>query len=203
MTKSAKGTVEAPGKQVKQKSGLNRSILASGWGSLERKLEYKAGDLRKVNPAYTSQTCSRCGHVHRDNRPSQAVFACGACGFRANADHNAAINILVRAGLPCVPVSARGTGAAARRGAIPWGPRRPVNEMGQLSSPAYKSHLMWSAGSGRPDSFWQVGGLGASRCRTGVHNLGSVEESVKTCPICFLTVFDRFSTPQSMRPTTA
>ena len=118
MTKSAKGTVEAPGRNVKQKSGLNRSILASGWGSLERKLAYKAGLLLKVDPAYTSQTCSRCNHVHRDNRPSQAVFACGACGFRANADHNAAINILVRAGLPSVPVSARGTGAAARRGAI-------------------------------------------------------------------------------------
>ena len=122
MTRSAKGTVEAPGQQVKQKSGLNRAaILASGWGGLERKLEYKAGALLKVDPAYTSQRCSRCGHVHRDNRPSQAVFACGACGFRANADHNAAINILVRAGLPCVPVSARGTGASARRGAIPWG----------------------------------------------------------------------------------
>ena len=50
---------------------------------------YKAGDLRKVNPAYTSQRCSRCGHVDQSNRPSQAVFACGACGFRANADHNA------------------------------------------------------------------------------------------------------------------
>ncbi|MCE2468242.1 MAG: transposase [Caldilineaceae bacterium] len=121
MTKSARGTVENPGRQVKQKSGLNRSILANGWGSLERKLVYKAGTLLKVDPAYTSQTCSRCGHVHRDNRPSQAVFACGACGFQANADHNAAINILVRAGLPSAPVSARGTGAAARRGAIPWG----------------------------------------------------------------------------------
>ena len=100
MTKSAKGTVAKPGRNVKQKSGLNRSILESGWGSWERKLAYKAGELRKVDPAYTSQTCSRCGHVHRDNRPSQAVFACGACGFRANADHNAAVNILVRAGLP-------------------------------------------------------------------------------------------------------
>ena len=134
MTKSAKGTVEAPGKQ---KSGLNRAILASGWGSLERKLAYKAGALLKVDPAYTSQTCSRCGHVHRDNRPSQAVFACGACGFRANADHNAAVNILVRAGLPCVPVSARGTGAAARRGAIPWG--TPTTR--ERDGPAVKSGL--------------------------------------------------------------
>ena len=87
MTQSAKDTMEAPGQQVKQKSGLNRSILASGWGLLERKLAYKAGALRKVNPAYTSQRCSRCGPVHRDNRPSQAVFACGTsvrarCGPR-------------------------------------------------------------------------------------------------------------------------
>ncbi|MCE2468642.1 MAG: transposase [Caldilineaceae bacterium] len=116
-----------PGRQVKQKSGLNRSLLASGWGSLERKL------------AYTSQTCSRCSHVHRDNRPSQAVFTGGACGFQANADHNAAINILVRAGLPSVPVSARGTGAATRRGAIPWGPRRPVNRICRLFGQVYES----------------------------------------------------------------
>ena len=81
----------------------------------------QGGVAAEGGPGHTSQTCSRCGHVHRDNRPSQAVFACGACGFRANADHNAAVNILVRARLPCVPVSARGTGASARRGAIPWG----------------------------------------------------------------------------------
>ncbi|MDE0671771.1 MAG: transposase, partial [Caldilineaceae bacterium] len=124
-------------KQVKQKSGLNRSILESGWGSWERKLAYKAGDLRKVHPAYTSQRCSRCGHVDKSNRPSQAVFACGACGFRANADHNAAINILARAGLPSVPVSARGTGAAARRGAIPWG--TPTTR--ERDGPAVKSGL--------------------------------------------------------------
>ena len=127
MTKSAKGTVENPGRNVKQKASLNRSILASGWGQLERKLAYKAGELRFVDPACTSQACSRCGHTAKSNRPSQAVFACGACGFRANADHNAAINILVRAGLPPVPVPARGTGAAARRGALPpWSVARPA-----------------------------------------------------------------------------
>jgi len=97
MTRSAKGTVKAPGTNVKAKSGLNRAILASDWGGLERKLAFKAGALLKVVPAYTSQTCN---HVHSDNRPSQPVFACGACGFRTNADHNAAINILARAGLP-------------------------------------------------------------------------------------------------------
>ncbi len=127
MTKSAKGTVEDPGRNVKQKAGLNRAILASGWGQLERKLAYKAGQVVCVDPAYTSQACSRCGHTAKSNRPSQAVFACGACGFRANADHNAALNILVRAGLPPTPVPARGTGAAARRGALPpWSVARPT-----------------------------------------------------------------------------
>lgn len=100
MTQSARGTVEQPGRNVKQKTGLNRSILAASWGGLEVKLAYKAGELVKVNPAHTSQTCSVCGHAHRDNRPLQAVFACRACGFRAHADHNAAVNILARAGLP-------------------------------------------------------------------------------------------------------
>ena len=124
MTKSAKGTVAKPGRNVKQKSGLNRSILASGWGSWERKLAYKAGDLRKVDPAYTSQRCSRCGHVDKSNRPSQAVFACGACGFRANADHNAAINILARAGLPSrARFGPRDRGICTARG-DPWGSSR-------------------------------------------------------------------------------
>ncbi len=121
VTTSAKGTVAVPGRNVKQKAGLNRGLPASGWGHRERKPAYKAGQVVKVGPAHTSQTSSVCGHAHTSNRPSQAVFACGACGFRSHAGHNAARNIPARAGLPCVPVSARGTGAAARRGAIPRG----------------------------------------------------------------------------------
>ncbi len=121
MTRSAKGTVAEPGRHVKQKAGLNRSILASNWGRLDHNLAYKAGALHRVNAAYTSQTCSVCGHVDKENRKTQATFKCVACGHSANADHNAALNILARAGLPSAPVSARGTGAAARRGAIPWG----------------------------------------------------------------------------------
>ena len=46
-----------------------------------------------VNPAYTSQTCSRCGHGEKANRQSQAKFLCVACGFSAHADLNAAENI--------------------------------------------------------------------------------------------------------------
>ena len=64
MTRSAKGNAQQPGKNVRQKSGLNREILASGWGRLVRRLEDKApGRVRRVHPAYTSQRCSACGHV--------------------------------------------------------------------------------------------------------------------------------------------
>ncbi|RZT13550.1 transposase [Kribbella sp. VKM Ac-2569] len=76
------------------KAGLNRGILANGWGHLVRRLEDKAtGRVQKVNPAYTSQTCSVCGHRASENRESQAVFRCVACGHQANADVNAAVNI--------------------------------------------------------------------------------------------------------------
>jgi transposase len=76
------------------KAGLNRGILANGWGLLVQRLQHKApGRVEKVNPAYTSQTCSACRHCAPENRESQAVFRCVACGHRANADVNAAINI--------------------------------------------------------------------------------------------------------------
>ncbi|MFD3402636.1 RNA-guided endonuclease InsQ/TnpB family protein [Kribbella sp. NPDC058693] len=75
------------------KAGLNREILASAWGLLVRRLEDKAGGrVEKVNPAYTSQTCSRCGHCTPENRESQA-FRCMSCGHRDHADINAAVNI--------------------------------------------------------------------------------------------------------------
>jgi putative transposase len=94
MTRSAKGTVVGPGRKVRQKAGLNRAILASGWGLLVRRLDQKApGRVEKINPAFTSQRCSACGHVSAENRKSQAVFACIACNFACNADVNAAINI--------------------------------------------------------------------------------------------------------------
>lgn len=101
MTRSAKGTIEAPGANVRAKAGLNRSILNVGWHALERMLSYKleetGGVLIKVSAAYTSQTCSKCGHVDARSRKSQALFACTACGAELNADHNAARTILDRA----------------------------------------------------------------------------------------------------------
>jgi len=94
MTRSAKGTQAKPGCNVRQKAGLNREIMRSGWGLLARRLEDKApGRVQKVTPAYTSQRCSACGHAAAENRKSQAVFACRACAVTLNADVNAARNI--------------------------------------------------------------------------------------------------------------
>jgi transposase len=96
MTRSAKGAAGNPGRNVAQKAGLNRGIRKSGWGMLVRRLEDKApGRVEKVPPEYTSQRCSACGHVARENRESQAVFQCTACGYACNADVNAARNIAV------------------------------------------------------------------------------------------------------------
>jgi putative transposase len=94
MSRSARGSPGSPGRNVAQKSGLNREILASGWGLLVCRLEDKArGRIEKVNPAYTSQRCSACGHISAKSRESQALFRCVACGYVCNADVNAARNI--------------------------------------------------------------------------------------------------------------
>ena len=93
MTASAKGTIENPGKNVKQKARLNRAMLDTALGEFRRNLEYKCGRLIEVNPAYTSQTCSKCGHTDKENRKTQTRFLCVSCGFASNADTNAAINI--------------------------------------------------------------------------------------------------------------
>lgn len=107
LTRSAKGTIEVPGVNVAQKRGLNRAILRQGWGQLAELLAYKTaragGALVKVGAAYTSQTCAECGVVDRASRHG-ARFRCTACGHAANADVNAARNILA-AGLV---VTARG-----------------------------------------------------------------------------------------------
>jgi transposase len=78
------------------KSGLNRAILASCWGKFAQRLDHKMAVIA-VPAAYTSQECSNCGHTCPENRDSQAVFRCQACGFEHHADTNAAINIRDRA----------------------------------------------------------------------------------------------------------
>ncbi len=121
MTRSAKGARDDPGRNVRQKAGLNRGILRSGWGLLVRRLEDKApGRVEKIKPALTSQRCSACGQVDRDSRESQAVFRCTACGFACHADVNAAINIAAGHA-----VTARGGDGAAR----------PENREPQLLAP--------------------------------------------------------------------
>ncbi len=92
MTRSAKGTVERPGTSVKAKAGLNREILATGWGDLRAMLDYKAPRIVVVNPAYTSQSCAACGTVGAASRRGR-TFECVACGHADHADLNAARTI--------------------------------------------------------------------------------------------------------------
>ena len=118
MTRSARGTARSPGRNVRQKAGLNREIMRSAWGLLVRRLQDKApGRVEKIRPAFTSQRCSACGHVDPESRESQACFVCTACGFACNADVNAARNI------------AAGHAVTARGGD---GVARPVNREPQL-----------------------------------------------------------------------
>jgi putative transposase len=118
MSRSAKGSMVRPGRNVRAKAGLNGGILRSGWGLLVRRLQDKApGRVEKINPAYTSQTCSGCGHRDPESRESQSRFRCRACGLTVNADVNAARNI------------AAGHAVTARGGD---GVTRPVNREPQL-----------------------------------------------------------------------
>ncbi|RDU97674.1 RNA-guided endonuclease InsQ/TnpB family protein [Trinickia dinghuensis] len=98
MTRSARGTVKAPGHNVRAKSGLNKSILDQGWGEFRRQLAYKTarhgGLFIAVAPRNTSRTCPCCGHISAGNRKTQALFACIKCRHEANADHVGAINVL-------------------------------------------------------------------------------------------------------------
>lgn len=100
MTRSAKGTTDAPGINVRQKSCLNRAILDAGWGKFAWMLKYKAAPegarVLEVNPAYSSQTCAECGYVDAASRRSQSIFICTACGHTNNADWNAAAVLKTR-----------------------------------------------------------------------------------------------------------
>ena len=118
MTRSARRSRDKPGRNVRQKAGLNREILRSGWGLLVCRLQDKAyGRVEKTCPAYTSQTCSVCGHRDPESRESQSRFRCRACGMTVHADVNAARNIAAGHA-----VTARGGDGAAR----------PVNREPQL-----------------------------------------------------------------------
>ncbi|WP_409025502.1 transposase [Gallibacterium anatis] len=100
MSKSAKGTAEAPGKNVAAKSGLNQAILDQSWFEFRRQLDYKTqwqgGFLVAVPAQNTSRTCPCCGHVAKENRQTQANFECVECGYTENADVVGALNVLGR-----------------------------------------------------------------------------------------------------------
>ena len=109
MTASGAGTVEEPGKNVAQKSGLNRSILDQGWGMFATFLSYKEqerGGRVEFTPApYTSLRCpaAGCGHTHANNRPTRDRFCCEACGYEGHADVVGAINVSQGRMLPVEP----------------------------------------------------------------------------------------------------
>jgi len=111
MSKSAKGTVDNPGKNVKAKSGLNRVIQNAGWSRFTTYCDYKFGNVVLVDPKYTSQKCNACGHISKDNRKTQSTFKCMACGHADHADLNASANVS----------QAFGIGASACGGAFPLG----------------------------------------------------------------------------------
>ena len=98
MSKSAKGTKENPGVNVRVKSELNREILSNGWGDfrnmLKYKQEYSGGELIAVNPVNTSRKCSNCKAIDKNSRVSTQWYSCIHCGHEIHADTNAAINIL-------------------------------------------------------------------------------------------------------------
>jgi putative transposase len=102
MSRSAKGTVEQPGRNVKQKAGLNRSIADQGWFEIRRQLGYKTrrhgGELIAVPAPGSSQTCNACGVRDPESRQGCGrLFACVHCGHTEHADRNAALTILDRA----------------------------------------------------------------------------------------------------------
>ncbi|MGW2131431.1 RNA-guided endonuclease InsQ/TnpB family protein [Streptomyces coelicoflavus] len=123
MLKSARGTVEEPGTNVAQKTGLNRSVSGEAWGRTVTLLTYKTarhgGTLHKVPAPGTSRRCSACGITTPGSRESQAVFVCRNpdCGWSGNADHNAARNVLhlYRTGLALVPAAGRAVVRRAKR----------------------------------------------------------------------------------------
>ena len=118
MSKSSKGTADAPGKNVAAKSGLNKAILDQGWFEFRRQLQYKldwnGGILIAVPAHHTSQTCPACGHIAQESRQTQARFACVDCGYQNHADVVGAMNVLAR-GHRVAACGEDGSGLARKR----------------------------------------------------------------------------------------
>ncbi len=120
MTRSAKGTSAQPGRNVAAKAGLNRVVLDAGLGLLEQMILAKAEEagrrIVRVNPRFSSQECSRCGHIARESRRRRR-YVCVACRFTCHADVNAALVIRGRAQSALIqvePTPAEDAGGRAR-----------------------------------------------------------------------------------------
>jgi transposase len=128
MTRSARGTIEQPGVNVRAKARLNRSILGMAWGKAGRMLVYKCqangSALVKVNARNSSIECARCGHVSSANRIDQTIFHCEVCAHTANADTNAAQVVLQR-GLTALSGATPGCGGTAREARVTVPQREP------------------------------------------------------------------------------
>ncbi|MFN7570506.1 MAG: RNA-guided endonuclease InsQ/TnpB family protein [Betaproteobacteria bacterium] len=124
MTRSARGTVERPGRRVRQKAGLNREILSAGLGMAHRMLGYKAAEagsrlhLSQTRQLKPSQRCAACWAIVSKTL-AQRVHVCPHCGHTAPRDQNSAQVVLIDAHTP-------GTGVAARPKPLPAArPRKP------------------------------------------------------------------------------
>ena len=150
MTKSAKGTNEKHGKNVRQKAGLNRSILKSNWGKIKEYTKqkcYQRGKLLVLVPApYTSQECSVCGTIHSESRESQSVYACKACGHTENADANASKVIAKHAAFGVYQHFMSGQGLSTTDGNIPS--KKPVEF--KISRDVIKSYHAQNREAGNP-----------------------------------------------------
>jgi putative transposase len=163
MSASSAGTAEKPGRKVRQKAGLNRSILRQGWYAFRVMLGYKlaerGGRLVLVDPKNTSRACNRCGGIDAASRRSQSRFECVACGHRENADVNAARNILARGFGPAVSLMVAACGGMAQQG-------QPLKQEPALPVPATPTpqRLALSKGTGTLAH-------GSSPCVAGERNL--------------------------------
>lgn len=132
MTRTARGSLAAPGSRVAQKRGLNRAILDQCWSLLLSKVQDKAAragkSVRSVPAHHTSQRCSSCGVIDPAARESQARFRCRSCGHESNADTNAAQNILARELQGWTSPAGRGskTTSGEARDATPDEPQTPA-----------------------------------------------------------------------------
>jgi putative transposase len=138
MSRSAKGNAENPGKNVRAKSGLNKSILDQGWSEFRRQLQYKlnwnGAMLVAVPPHHTSLTCPECDRVAAENRPTQAQFRCVECGYENHADVVGAMNILAR-GYRVVACGEEGSGLGRKTRTKPTSVKQEPTEvtMGEVA----------------------------------------------------------------------